>query len=556
MAQCLDLRPSHWEIVCEILNEHVPDRKVLAFGSRATWTAKQYSDLDLAVLGDEPLLLNVKSALTEGFSESDLPFKVDIVEWARIDENFRDKIHHHSVVLHSPKSSFAEANQIICTNKRPDWSFVTIEDISEKVAMGPFGSSIKVETFVPNGVPIISGIHLRSTQVDDTPGYKFITEPHAQRLSNANVQRGDIILTHAGNIGQVAYIPENSQFPRYVISQRQFFMRCDTSKAIPAFVTAYFKSPEGQHKLLANASQVGVPSIAQPVTYLRAIEIPLPSLPEQHAIANVLGTLDEKIQLNRNMNETLEEIAQTLFKSWFVDFEPVRAKKEGRDTGLPKHIDDLFPDRLVDSELGEIPKGWGVGSLRNVAVSPRRVVNPAEFFSDTPYVGLKNMPRRSIALTNWETLENVKSNKYAFNKGEILFGKLRPYFHKVGLAPFDGACSTDIVVVTPKAATWSAFVLCLVSSTEFVKYTDSTSTGTKMPRTSWKTMSHYEFCLPPESIVQAFQEIVGVMLQHVIANILVTCSLTELRDSLLPKLVSGKLPLIDSERWYHCEYKY
>ena len=88
MTPCLDLRPSHWDIVCEILNEHVPDRKVLAFGSRATWTAKEYSDLDLAILGDEPLLLNVKSALTEGFSESDLPFKVDIVEWARIRRGF------------------------------------------------------------------------------------------------------------------------------------------------------------------------------------------------------------------------------------------------------------------------------------------------------------------------------------------------------------------------------------------------------------------------------------------------------------------------------------
>ena len=151
------------------------------------------------------------------------------------------------------------------------WSSATVEDIAEKVGMGPFGSSIKVETFVPEGVPIISGQHLRGFRVDDAPGFNYITDEHAQRLANANVMRGDIVFTHAGNIGQAAYIPQNSKFDHYVISQRQFYLRCDQTKAIPEFVTMYFKSHEGQYLLLANASQVGVPSIAQPVTYLRTI---------------------------------------------------------------------------------------------------------------------------------------------------------------------------------------------------------------------------------------------------------------------------------------------
>ena len=146
--------------------------------------------------------------------------------------------------------------------------------LPKRLAMGPFGSSIKVETFVPEGVPIISGQHLHSSRVDDGPDFNFISHEHAQRLSNANVMRGDIILTHRGTIGQVAYIPEHSQFDRYVVSQSQFYIRCNKSKAVPEFVTMYFRSPEGQHQLLANTSQVGVPSIAQPVTYLRTIEIP------------------------------------------------------------------------------------------------------------------------------------------------------------------------------------------------------------------------------------------------------------------------------------------
>ena len=252
------------------------------------------------------------------------------------------------------------------------WPIATISDIAEKVAMGPFGSSIKVETFVPEGVPVISGQHLHGFRVDDTPSFNFISHEHAQRLANANVMRGDIVLTHRGTIGQVACIPEHSQFDRYVVSQSQFYIRCDRSKAIPEFVTMYFRSPEGRHQLLANTSQVGVPSIAQPVTYLRTLEIPLPPLPEQRAIAHALGTLDDKIELNRRMNETLEEMARALFKSWFVDFDPVRAKMEGRWRrgeslpGLPAEHYHLFPDRLVDSELGEIPEGWevrGFGTL-------------------------------------------------------------------------------------------------------------------------------------------------------------------------------------------------
>lgn len=260
---------------------------------------------------------------------------------------------------------------------RCEWQTATIDEIAERVAMGPFGSSIKVETFVSSGVPIISGQHLNGSKVDDRAGFNFITEEHADRLKKANVQRGDIIFTHRGNIGQVAYISEDSKYEHYVVSQSQFYMRCDRSKIIPEFVVAYFKTPEGQHKLLANTSQVGVPSIAQPVTYLRTIEIPLPSLAEQHAIAHILGKLDDKIELNRRMDETLEAMARALFKSWFVDFDPVHAKADDRDPGLPKEIADLFPNSFEDSEMGEIPKGWEVGYLEDALVLQRGFDLPA-----------------------------------------------------------------------------------------------------------------------------------------------------------------------------------
>jgi len=249
-----------------------------------------------------------------------------------------------------------------------EWRSATIEEIAEKIAMGPFGSNIKVNTFVEDGVPIISGAHLRGVRLHDGD-FNFVTEEHAARLTNSNVFRGDIIFTHAGNIGQVAYIPINSRYSRYVISQRQFYLRCDLSSAAPEFITYFFHSRDGQHKLLANASQTGVPSIARPSSYLKSLEFSLPPLAEQKAIAHILGTLDDKIELNRKTNETLEAMAKALFKSWFVDFDPVRAKAEGRPTGLPDEVSDLFPDSFEDSELGEIPSGWEVQSIGEISIN-------------------------------------------------------------------------------------------------------------------------------------------------------------------------------------------
>lgn len=157
-----------------------------------------------------------------------------------------------------------------------DCTLVRLEDLASKIAMGPFGANIKVSTFVPSGVPIISGNHLRSVFLEE-PSYNYITEEHAQRLKNSMVFPKDIIFTHAGNIGQVAMIPEGCDYPYYMISQRQFYMRCDESKVIPEIVLFFFHSIEGKGKLLANANSTGVPSIAQPSTHLKNIEMPLPA---------------------------------------------------------------------------------------------------------------------------------------------------------------------------------------------------------------------------------------------------------------------------------------
>ena len=284
-----------------------------------------------------------------------------------------------------------------------------------------------------------------------------------------------------------------------------------------------------------------------PTDSLDHLIVPIPPLSEQRAIAHILGTLDDKIELNRRMNETLEEMARALFKSWFVDFDPVRAKMERRWCrgeslpGMPAELYDLFPDGMVDSELGEIPSGWEVRALGDVAMESRVSVKPSEIEIGTPLIALEHMPRRCIALSDWGVADEVGSNKFRFERGDILYGKLRPYFHKVGIAPLDGVCSTDIVIVAPAADCWFGFVLGHISSTAFVEYTDTTSTGTRMPRTKWSDMARYTVALPGRELAEAFTFQIQPWTDRIVSGIHESRALAARRDMLLPRLISGKL---------------
>lgn len=273
-----------------------------------------------------------------------------------------------------------------------------------------------------------------------------------------------------------------------------------------------------------------------------------PPADERNAITAVLDALDDKIELNRKMNETLEAIARGLFKSWFLDFDPVRAKAEGRDPGLPAHIADLFPDCFENSELGEIPASWATANLGDIADNPRRTIKPAEIEEETPYIALEHMPRECIALSEWGSADGIGSSKFAFAKHEILFGKLRPYFHKVGVAPVDGICSTDILVIQPRTPNWFGLVLGHASSREFVRYSNAGSTGTKMPRTSWTDMRKYPVVLPPEPLARAFTDLICPMIDRIIGSVHEAKTLAATRNCLLPKLISGELRVTTAEQ--------
>lgn len=279
---------------------------------------------------------------------------------------------------------------------------------------------------------------------------------------------------------------------------------------------------------------------------LKAFHVCLPPPSEQRAIADMLTTLDDKIELNRLMSRTLEEMARTLFRSWFIDFDPVHAKVQGE---APAHMDAataaLFPDSFGEDGL---PEGWRPGALGDVAIAPRTGVDPNNVDPETPYIGLEHMPRRSITLTEWSVAGGVGSQKSAMRAGDFLFGKLRPYFHKVGVTPVDGVCSTEIVVVRAKQDDWSGYVLSVISSDAFVEHTNASSAGTRMPRTNWRDMAAFAVVLPTDEVANAFETTVRPWRRKIMATSHESRVLASVRDSLLPKLMSGELRVRDVER--------
>jgi type I restriction enzyme S subunit len=370
------------------------------------------------------------------------------------------------------------------------------------------------------------------------------------------LNEGDLIVTmtdlskQSDTLGYPAFVPE-SLGPRFLLNQRLGKVLIKEGAEIDKdFLFYLLRSSEYRNEVLASATGTTVKHTSP--GRILAFKADIPKLPEQEAIGSVLGRLDDKIELNRNMNRTLEAMARALFKSWFVDFDPVRAKADGRDTGLSAHIAAFFPDSFEDSGIGEIPLGWSIGKFGDVAENPRRGVSPGEIPPQTPYIALEHMPRKSIALSEWGTADNVESGKFSFRANEILFGKLRPYFHKVGVAPVDGVCSTDILVVTPRSPEWFGFVLGHASSSAFVEHTNAGSTGTKMPRTNWNDLARYPVVLPPTPIAKAFAAMTRTAVFRIVASTHENRTLAALRDALLLKLISGEIR-INTAKLLNCE---
>lgn len=508
----IDIRPDHWQIVRHILRLHVPQYAVWAFGSRAKWTAKPYSDLDLAIITDKPLPLSVSAALADDFSESNLPWKVDVVDWAATSDSFRKVIARDKVVVQEPMPF---------SDKISEWPITRIEDIAEKIAMGPFGSDIKTENFVPFGVPVIRGGNLTNGRFHGE-GFVFLTEEKANDLANANAFPGDIVFTHRGTLGQVGLVPE-TPFPRYVVSQSQMKLTCDPARAIPEFIYYYFKSPIGQHALLMNTSQTGVPAISRPVTSLKAIELRLPPLSEQRAIARILGALDDKIELNRRMNQTLEAMARALFRSWFVDFD-----------GVPQ-------EDMQESELGLIPRGWRVASLDAIADYLNGLALqkfPPE--SETEFLPVIKIAQLRAGTTQGADKASAKLKpEYIVEDGDVLFswsGSLEVEVWTGGR----GALNQHLFKITSRVVPkWFYYFATRLHLPNFRSI--AAGKATTMGHIQRKHLTDAKVVVPSPDAMTKFDSIIAPLFEQRINNALQARTLAALRDTLLPRLISGQL---------------
>jgi len=332
---------------------------------------------------------------------------------------------------------------------------------------------------------------------------------------------GDLILAREAPVGQVVRVPDH---PLVCLGQRTVMIRPDPSVVHPRFLHYWLLGPDAQHSMNSVAAGATIPHLN--VADIRSLDVSqMPRDPKQQTVAaDTLGAIDDLIENNRRRVVVLEEMARAIYREWFVHFR------------YPGHED--VP--LVDSPLGPIPDGWRVGSVDELVTLNKETVDPSAVKPSTPAVGLEHIPRRQITLEDWGEAGSLGSRKATFKTGDVLFGKIRPYFHKVSVAPVDGICSTDALVLRPCAEQWGQAVLTIASD-DFVANAVQTSNGTKMPRADWKVIREFPVAIPTVEIGRRFSEIAAGLLDHAQTLMFQARSLASIRDLLLPKLVTGQI---------------
>ena len=283
---------------------------------------------------------------------------------------------------------------------------------------------------------------------------------------------------------------------------------------------------------------------------MNQIRMLTPPLPEQRAIAHMLGTLDDKIELNRRMNETLEEMARALFKSWFVDFDPVRAKVEGRDTGLPKNVTDLFPDRLVDSELGEIPEGWVSEHLGSYVLFQNGYAFKSDDWQNkgVPVVKIGSVKPGLVDLTatSYVSPETVIGlERFKLNPGDILVG-MTGYPGETGIVPFHDPHPylnqrVGRIAAPEEHPEYYAWIYAQVRNHSFKRYAEARAHGSAQANVSGRALLEYPVVFPGKALLNYYSKVATPLLDRYLANDAESCVLATLRDTLLPRLVSGEL---------------
>ena len=344
------------------------------------------------------------------------------------------------------------------------------------------------------------------------------------------LEADDILITNSGTIGRMVLVKKSDLTEKTTFQKSVAIIKPIPEKVVSVFLYYYLLSEKKRLSEFAG----GTTQKNLLLRDLKNFKVRLPDKNSQVAISTILKSLDDKIEINTRMNKVLEEIARALFHRWFVEFEfPDAEGRPYKSSG----------GKMAESEMGSVPEGWEVGKIGDICYRKRNLVEPISLLEHLPYVGLEHMPQHHMVLDRWGCSEDITSTKIAFTKNDILFGTLRPYFHKVGLSPINGICSTDILVVSPIEAEYLSLVLCYLSSDEFVVYANSASEGTRMPRAKWNHMKMYPVVLPSKEIVMLFNVIINSILSQIKRNIKMNHCLKEIQNKLLPKLMNGEIEL-------------
>ena len=424
---------------------------------------------------------------------------------------------------------------------------MTLADLaaSQKNAIvgGPFGSNLVSKDYVETGVPVIRGANMGAKWVGGA--FVYVSNEKAIALTQNLARPNDLVFTQRGTLGQVAIVPDQ-MFDRYVVSQSQMKITVDPKKADVNFLYYLFSSPHQLQYIRNSAIQTGVPHTNLGI--LKKTPVRIPPLAVQRRVASILTALDDRIALLRETNATLEAIAQALFKSWFVDFDPVHANQVGRaPEGMDEATAALFPDGFDESEIGPVPRGWGAGTLANLAD-----LNPESWTSKirpetVQYVDLANAKDNEIDEVTIFAFDDAPSRaRRVLRVGDTAVGTVRPgnrSFAYIYHATSNLTGSTGFAVLRPRDQNSKEFLFIAATRDESIEHLAHVADGGAYPAVRPEVVSSLKTVLPHRDVLDAFHALAGPIFLLVGENKSRVRTLTTIRDVLLPRLVSGQLRL-------------
>lgn len=402
----------------------------------------------------------------------------------------------------------------------------------------------------PQGIPSIRTTNISNGRIDFANANKVSEETYVEWTARLEPQSGDLILAREAPVGEVGIIPPGQ---RACLGQRTVLIRTDKAQLHSRYLLYLLLTPEMRHAMRSKSDGCTVAHLN--MSDIRILKLMnLPSLSEQHCIAHILGTVDDKIELNRRMNETLEAITRYVFKSWFVDFDPIRAKADGRRLAfMDAETAALFPDSFDDSRMGKIPKGWRVATVAELAELNALSLTKNDALELIEYIEISEVTQGNVGnISLYERGTEPSRARRRVRHGDSVLSTVRPdrgsYFLSLN-PPESLIVSTGFAVVSPTAAPWS-FMHATLTQPEVFMHLGQLADGGAYPAVNAKVIGAWEVVLPDMSaILEAFHKICAPLYERADCNRRENRVLADARDTLLPKLISGEIRVKDTEKF-------